>query len=472
MEFINRRHEIEHLNNEYNSEGAKFVIIYGRRRIGKTRLIEEFIKDKEAVYYLASQETEKQQIEEFKRIIANKLNDEFLENAKFEGWKELFSYLERVWPKDKRVILSIDEITYIIKTNSSFPSYFQKFWDRFLCKTKTFVIFTGSLVSLIIESILSHDSPLYGRRTSQIHLTPFSFKESRLFMKNIPFEEQIKFYCIVGGVAKYLLFIDKKEETEHFIKEKFLSREGFFYSEGIFLFSQEFKDPSTYLDVIKAITFGNSKIGEIANFVGIESKKISRYLDILINLGFVKKVIPVDANKKKFRGAVYEIEDNFLKFWNRFIYPNRNLIELRNKDGTMDKINQNINAFIGRGFEIVCHEVFNELINEKKVSYDGVGRWWGSYRDKNERKTVEIDLVALNSDKKEILFGECKWKENVDAQKIIDELKEKAEFVKWNNGKRKDYYCIFAKSFKKRMHDENILLFDLKDMKKILEEPR
>lgn len=291
MRFVNRKKELEHLEKEYSNNKANFIVIYGRRRIGKTRLIEEFIKNKKTIYYLASQEADFQQIQEFKNLIYDQLKDDFLKENRFESWPLLFSYLEKIWPKNEKIILAIDEITYIIKQNPSFTSYLQKFWDNFLSKTNTTLILSGSLVGLLIESILSHNSPLYGRRTSQIHLKEFTFKDSLEFMKNKDIEDQIKFYSVTGGVAKYLLLINQNENFKDFLQNKVLNKEGFFSKEGIFFLTQEFKEPSTYLNILKAISFGNSKLNEISNYTGLDGKKISSYLDILINLGIIKKEI-------------------------------------------------------------------------------------------------------------------------------------------------------------------------------------
>lgn len=461
MRFVNRKKELEHLEKEYSNNKANFIVIYGRRRIGKTRLIEEFIKNKKTIYYLASQEADFQQIQEFKNLIYDQLKDDFLKENRFESWPLLFSYLEKIWPKNEKIILAIDEITYIIKQNPSFTSYLQKFWDNFLSKTNTTLILSGSLVGLLIESILSHNSPLYGRRTSQIHLKEFTFKDSLEFMKNKDIEDQIKFYSVTGGVAKYLLLINQNENFKDFLQNKVLNKEGFFSKEGIFFLTQEFKEPSTYLNILKAISFGNSKLNEISNYTGLDGKKISSYLDILINLGIIKKEIPITENKEKFRGAIYKLKDNFLKFWHRFIYSNRSYIELGKEEELYNKIINDINANVGFIFEDICKQFLkNDYLDYK------FGTWWGSYREREIRKTAEIDIVGIND--KEIMFCECKWQENVDAEKIYNELKEKSKLVNWNNEKKTEHYIIFAKSFKNKIKKENLKLYDLKDIEKML----
>lgn len=463
MRFVNRKKELEHLEREYSEQKAKLIVVYGRRRVGKTRLITEFIKNKiDSVYYLAAQEKDSQQIEEFKEVLSALLKDEFLRQNKFESWKSLFSYLEKVWPQQKRIILVIDEVTYIIKSNPSFTSYLQKFWDSFLCKTKTLLILSGSLVGLMLEEVLGHGSPLYGRRTSQLKVEPFDFNEAREFLKGRSLEEQIKFYALLGGIPQYLILVSEEESFEEFVIRKCLSKEGFFYQEGLFLVSQEFRDPSTYLNILKAIAFGKTKLNDISNYTGIEGKKISSYLDLLIELGLVIKEIPATENERLFRGAIYLLKDNFLSFWNRLIYPNRSKIETNEGKLVYHEHKNELNSFIGLKFEDLCRQFV-----AKKINYSSIGRWWGFYRDeKNERKEVEIDICATENDKKILVLGECKWQENVEAEIILKELEEKSESVGWNKQNRTIRYFLFSKSFKNKTLAEkrkNVYLFDVND---------
>ncbi len=454
MEFKNRKSELARLERDYKNPGASFAVIYGRRRVGKTRLIEEFIKNKEAIYYLAADEKEPLQIDEFKQIIANFLKDEFMLNTRFDSWKSLFSYLKNVWPKQK-IVFAIDEATYIIKNNPSFPSYLQQFWDQFLSKTNTMLILSGSLVGLMLSEVLEYTSPLYGRRTSDILLREFDFKLASELMASFSIEEQIKLYSLVGGVAKYLEIINKRK-FDRLLADEFFDKNGFFYREALFILSQEFKDISTYINILKAIAFGNTKLNDLANFSGIESKKVTAYLDILINLGLIKREVPVTEDEKRFRGAIYELNDNFLTFWHRFVHPHRSEIELGGGSQVRADLKNSINSYVGRAFEDICRQSL--------IGFDKIGKWWGHYRDAGGRKELEIDIVGLKD--KEILFGECKWKDNVDAETIVNELKEKAEHVKWFNGERKEAYAVFAKSFSKRA--KGVYCCDLNDLAKAL----
>lgn len=466
MKFVNRKRELRHLEEEYAHSTAKLMVIYGRRRVGKTRLIEEFLKDKpNSAYYLAAQENDQQQIEEFKTVIYPLLKDDFLLQNKFTDWKQLFLYLEKIWSKDKRIILAIDEVTFIIKSNPSFTSYLQKFWDSHLSKTKTLLLLSGSLVGLMIKEVLDHGSPLYGRRTSQIQVEPLAFREINEFLPHRSLREKIEFYALTGGVPKYLILISPGETLADFIVKKCFSPEGFFYQEGLFLISQEFREPSTYLNILKAIAFGHTKMNEISNFTGIESKKISSYLDLLMELGFVTKEIPVTEKEQQYRGAVYQLKDNFLSFWHRFTYPGRSRIELHEEKLLYTEKKEEIQEFMGKKFEDICRQFTHEYF-----SYEKVGKWWGNYRDETgKRKEVEIDICAVDKSKKKLLLGECKWSDNVHPFFLLQKLEKKAESIGWNKTDRKTEYILFARSFsdKDKLNSrKDVSLFDLEDLEK------
>lgn len=457
MIFVGRKKELEILDQEYKTATASFIVVYGRRRIGKTRLIEEFLADKpDQIYYLAADETDTLQLRELKRLLGAFFKDEFLVNNEFSTWKDLFYYLEKIWPKDKKIIFAIDEITYIIKNNPAFASYLQQFWDKFLSKSNTKLVISGSLVNLMLKFVLQGGSPLYGRRTAEILLEELQIGEVQKFL-NKPFIETVKFFSILGGVPKYLELV--KNNFDDFLNE-IIDKRSFFYREGIYLMTEEFNEVSTYSNILKAISEGRTKLNEVADFSGIESKKISAYIRILADLGFIREEIPINADEKKFRGKNYFIHDSFLDFWFKIIDKNRSLIELDQREQLMKNNSNEINSFIGRKFERVCLQF---IAASNIFNFTKIGKAWGKTFDNN---TYEIDLVALNKQTKDILFIECKWQDNVNPEKILAELKEKSKYVQWNNEIRKERFCIIAKSFKRKLDKNDCLCFDLKDMEK------
>ncbi len=317
--FINREEELKILEREWKKENA-FVIVYGRRRIGKTRLIEEFLKDKNGVCYTAEDVSGAIQLKEFKNTIADFLNDSFLREQEIKEWGHLFSYLEKVLDKDDKFYIWIDEFSYIVKNSSGITSALQRFADRFLRKSRIFLILSGSLFGIMNEKVLSSSSPLYGRRTRDILLTSLRFLPSQHFV-DYPFEDKIKLYLTIGGIPEYLLVAGNYKRYKKFIEQEFFARNGYFYREPYFLLSREFKEIKTYLSILGAIALGNTKPTTIANFVGIRTREIYPYLENLISYGFVGKSESLSG-----RRSVYTIRDVFFDFWFNFVYRHRNSV--------------------------------------------------------------------------------------------------------------------------------------------------
>ena len=466
--FINREHELNHLDEESQKNRPAFIVIYGRRRIGKTTLIEEFGKDKhDFIYYLADQQTTTQQIDSFKQQIYEYTHDDFLIKTQFDNWDQFFSYLSKTLPQEKRLVLAIDEIIYLIKSNPAFPSILQKYWDTFFSKTRICLIVCGSLVGMMLRDVLNYDSPLYGRRTSQIHLKPFDFKDASLFLREFSIEDRVLLYSITGGVAKYLLLIEEPNVRE-FIRKKIIAKEGFFYHESIFLLSQEFKNPNVYLSILKAVALGHTKLSEISNFVGIEGKKVTRYLDVLQEIGVVVRQVPPTEDPHRFRRGIYRIEDNFLNFWFRFVMPNRSRIEMRDTDNLLNSIMEAMPGYASKTFENITMEFLQEMSTEGRLRarFNRWGRWWN--------KENEIDVVALNQDSRDILFCECKWQNRKIGVDVIKRLMDKTLFVKWFNEARNEHFFVVAKAgFTKKAEEfakENgVVLFDLNYMERYFE---
>jgi len=449
IEFVDRKDEIKLLEKDWGSSENAFVVVYGRRRIGKTRLIEEFLKDKKGIKYTAGDTNKKIQIKEFKDIIAAYLNDEFLKDQEISDWTSLFSYLSKILDKERKFYIWIDEFSYLIKNDSSITSTLHKFIDDFLRKSKIFFVVSGSIFGLMSEKILAHSSPLYGRRTRDLLLKPIPSLDSKQFLK-MNFEDSFKAILTLNGIPEYLLVASKFKDYSDFIKTEFVNKEGYFYREPYFLLSQEFKEIKTYFSILNAIAYGNTRPSEIANFVGIDTREIYPYLELLISYGFIKRETSIFGDKKR---GIYFINDNFFDFWFNFVHKKRELIE---KD--LNSFNNGeVSAFLGKRFEIFIRENFSLFFK----NFEEHGRYWN--------KQEEIDIAAFNQEKREILFAECKWGDKVNAMQIINQLVEKAKYVEWNNKNRKESFAVFAKSFSKKIKEfegKKVYCFDLKDLSK------
>ncbi len=433
IRFIDRATELSLLEDQWRKESPEFIILYGRRRIGKTRLILEFIKGKEGFFFIAEDVNKTLQIEELKTKVANYFNDDFLRRTSINDWRDFFDYITKVLPQDQKIFFVIDEFSYLLKNGPSISSILQKFWDTFLSTTKIFFLVSGSLFGLMQDNILSSTSPLYGRRTRDLLLSSLTFEESLEFL-NMSFSDKIKTYMSIGGVPEYLLKARDYESSLEFQRKEFFSKYGYFYHEPQFLLSQEFKEIRTYFAILKAIAHGNTRPTEIANFVGLKSRNIYPYLENLIRLDFIRRIVPIIGNKK---AGIYIIKDTFFDFWFNFVYNNRENIERE----SFVIVKNDLNSYFGKRFETLIREE----IAYRMFKFPEIGHWW--YKDK------EIDIVGINNKTEEILFGECKWQDNVDAEKLLKKLKRKAKLVKWKNKKRKERFAIIARSFKKRIKD-------------------
>ena len=454
MKFIGRKREMEKLESEY-SRDSSFVVIYGRRRVGKTTLIKEFLKNKTAFYFLATEEIESQSMKRLAGVVARTTKNRLLQNATFTDWLDLFQVIADYEPEKKKVLV-IDEFPYLVKTNSAFPSILQNAWDEILKDNKLMLILSGSLIGMMQKHALSYDSPLYGRRTSQMRLAPLSFTDIYA-VQNLSFTESVEQYAVTGGVPKYLEFFEDGRELTEQIKDAVLSKNGFLYEEPFFLLKSESMTAVNYFSIIKAIADGNHKIGKIAGVLGIESSKLTPYLSTLSELGFVEKRTPVtEKNPEKSRKGLYFIADNFIRFWFRYVYPYKGELELDNMQIVLEEMKKDFETkFVAFAYEDICKDIFANLC--KRGVVDFVPSRIGAYWLNDYTGDTEIDVMAVDNQNKRIFAGECKYHRNPVDAPVYYALKEKV----LNAGEiRKSYpgydviYGIFSKSgFTQRMLD-------------------
>ncbi len=467
MKFIGRTNELAALEKEYQRESS-FVVIYGRRRVGKTRLIKEFIKKKtNTVYFLATEELEAQSMKRFSGVISRTTGNAMLKSVTFSDWIDLFQAIAQYKPEEKKIIV-IDEFPYLVKTNPAFPSILQNAWDEILKDQNVMLILCGSLISMMQKHALSYDSPLYGRRTAQIRLMPLSFTNVYA-SQELSFEEAVKQYAVTGGVPKYLEFFQAKNSLIEQITETVLSKNGFLYEEPKFLLSDEVQVPTSYFSIIKVIADGNHKLSKIAGTLGFETSKLTPYLSILSELGFVEKQVPItEKNAEKSRKGLYFISDNFVRFWFQYVYPFKGELELDNIEIVLEEIEKDFNyKFVAFAYEDICKDIFTSLCSSKVIDF--VPSKVGSYWFNDATSDTQIDVMAVDTKNKRLFAGECKYhNQPVDADVLFD-LEKKVI----NSGEiQKTFrnytviYGVFSKSgFTKRLLDvrsnnPNILLIN------------
>ncbi len=457
--FIDRQEELDYLNHQYFLNKSNFIVIYGRRRVGKTTLLREFVKDKPSVFFVADLTNEKIQLERFKQIILQNSNDDFFKNLEITNWEQAFRILTRITDFKQKQILIIDEFQYLAMINSSFPSVLQRIWDELLSNLNIMIVLSGSLISMMYKTALNYKSPLYGRRTGQLHLKPISFRNYSKFFENKESQtKRIEFFSVTGGIPKYLEVLDLTKDLLFNIEHNILNSNSFLYNEPFFLLKEEINQPITYFSILETIAKGNHKLGNIASRLGLKPNTINKYLNVLSELQVIERRVPVTEKfPHKSKKGLYFISDNFIRFWFRFVFPYRNYLETGNLDYVLKIIQNELDRFVSFIFEDI---VISELEYLTGLNFEHKGRFW----DKN----TEIDVVGINRQDKTLLFGECKWQNRVVNFKVLEELKQKASILKFDFEPKQIYYAIFSKSnFSKTLKDdakqqENILLVNFK----------
>ena len=464
MRFIGRKNELHTLNTEYN-RNSSFVVIYGRRRVGKTTLIKEFLKNKTAFYYLATEELESQSMKRLANVIARTTKNTLLQKIEFTDWLDLFQLIADYKPEEKKVLV-IDEFPYLVRTNSAFPSILQNAWDEFLKDSNVMLILSGSLIGMMQKHVLSYDSPLYGRRTAQMRLTPLPFT-SIYETQNLPFEQAVEQFALTGGVPKYLEFFEDGRPLEEQLKDAVFSKNGFLYEEPNFLLKSEFLTAVNYFSIIKTIADGNHKLGKIASALGQESSSLTPYLSTLSDLGFIEKRTPItEKNPEKSRKGLYFIADNFLRFWFCYVYPYKGELELDNMQIVLDEIHKDFKEkFVAFAYEDICKDVFAKLCSNNAISFvpSRIGSYWLNDYDGD----TEINVMSVDHQNKQVFAGECKYHTKPVDASVYFALKENvdnAAEIRKSFPKYNVIYGLFSKSgFTKRMLDiakenPNILL--------------
>ena len=458
IKFVNRESELKWLEEMYKKEGFKLVIIFGRRRVGKTELIKEFMKKKKHIYYLCDKSGTEKNVENFARIASVAFNDI---PPKVSSFEDVFLYIKK--RSESKIIICIDEFPYLIEKDSAIPSIFQRIVDEIINDTEIMLILCGSSMGMMYEHVISGKSPLYGRKKGMWEVKPLAFEDVCKFFPGMPLEKIIKIFSIFGNIPAYLKEVDQNLSLEENIIEKILKKGSPLYREPEILLLEEFKEPAPYQKILEAMA-EEAKLSKIASKAGIEAKDMPKYLNKLLQLSIIRKEKPVTArNGKK---SLYFINDNLFRFWFGFCSNNLSFLEDGREDYVFDKyIRGNLFKLFSAGFEDVCRE----LVAKK---WEMAGRWWGFKRENGERKAVEIDIVALNEQSKEILFAECKWQNKVNAKKVCNELVEnKIPYVQWYNNERKESIAIFAKSFKRKISEfegRKVFCFDLRDIEQTL----
>ncbi|WP_282925545.1 ATP-binding protein [Helcococcus kunzii] len=460
MRFIGRDFELNELNKEYKQDKFSFSVIYGRRRVGKTYLIKEFLKGKEGYYFVSLESNELINLSLISQAIYKACGN-ISGLPDFNSFDSAFKFLFEYSVKNK-IIFVIDEYPYLADSSPYISSLIQNLIDQYKEKSKMFLILCGSSMSFMEEQVLGYKSPLYGRRTSQYKIQPFNYLESSEFVPNYSYKKKAIVYGLTNGIAEYLTYFDNDKSLKDNIIDIFLKTNGRLYEETTNLLKQELRQPKTYNDIIFAISQGSTKLNEIATKLGVASGSLNHYLKSLIELGIIEKKTPVLDRKTK--RPLYIIKDTMFLFWYLFVQPNLNMINLDLGEKVYDNyVDCAINEFMGKIFEKISIEYFEEKLKRSETPFipKDYGNWWGN--DKRLKKESEIDMIAYDKENS-YLFLEAKWRNELVNQKVLDNLIEKSLNFSFSSA---SYWITSLSGFNDVHSSKDIKLISLEEMYKL-----
>lgn len=419
--FIGRRAELKALEDAYAAAESAFVPIYGRRRIGKSELIRKFLANKRGIYYVGKRAPARLQLSEFMQEAAAVLDVPLLATFPAEQWKQALSTVVEQWDGQQKLVIALDEFQWMVNASPELPSVLQELWDRdWQHSGAIYLILCGSYVGFMERKVLGHRSPLFGRRTAQILLKPFSFLEAAEFHPDYSLIERARTYFICGGVPLYLNSFKRTRPVETNVERAILDECAPLRREPDFLLREELRGLENYNAILFAIAGGSLPTKEIVRLTGIENRAISYYLRQLMELGYLARRYPLTGKRPSARHVRYTIKDNLLRFWFTFIYPNESYLSRSGpRRAFKERIKPNLAAYFGLGFERLCREALPLLYQREGIA---AGFEVGEYWDKN----TQIDVVGHRDDGW-IDLGECKWGPVRSAVKLEREIESKVE---------------------------------------------
>ena len=438
--FYCREQELNKLNKRYNDGKFECVVIYGRRRVGKTALINEFCKDKPAIMFSALNSTSSENLEALSKSIYQYKNPDSTGEAApiYPDYDAALQEITKL-AESERLIFVIDEYPYLAKAEKSISSRLQHIIDHIWQQGKLFVILCGSSMSFMEYQVLGYESPLYGRRTAQFKIQALTYKEIVAFNPKLTAEQQSLIYGITGGIPHYINKLHVTDSIDAALLENLFDSSGYLFEEPENLLKQELREPAVYNSIITAIAGGASRANEISTKVGIESAKCAKYINVLLDLGILKRETPI--TEKEGKKTIYSIGDNFFRFWYRFVPRNMTAIQTGRITQLYDKaVKKHFSDYMGLVFEQMCREYLLNYADDLPIDISDAAQWWGT--DSKTRKEIQIDIVGTPAEGKEYIIGSCKYRN----EKIgVDELELIRQYASVFGKGSRYHYFIFSK---------------------------
>jgi AAA+ ATPase superfamily predicted ATPase len=442
--FWDREQELAFLEDQYRQPGSNLVVIYGRRRVGKTTTIARFSADKPSILYVADRAMETTLMGRLLAAVARHLDDDLLAQVTPPDWDWVFGQLTTRADFSRKIVLLIDEFQALAQVNDAFPSILQRLWDSTLRSRNLMLILCGSLVGMMYRTTLAYDSPLYGRRTGQLRMRPLTFAALRQTFSHRPFNDIVELYAVSGGVPVYVeALVDQvagRRDLFDRIAEVVLNAGGRLYDEPRFVLSGEISDTTTFFSILQVIAAGSRRQTQIAGKLGLSTNYLSTYLRMLLDLEVLEKRVPITADPRRSRRSLYYIGDHFFDFWFRYVYPYQSELESGRPSIARNQIQATFDQHVSRIYEDCIRDWLWHLQDQGQLPFElqRLGSWWN--------KRTEIDLVGLNQTTHDIVFGECKWSQSPVGLDVLKRLYNKAHQVAWQRGERREWFVLASRS--------------------------
>ncbi len=451
QQFVDRRYELDALEREFKKEKAGLAIVYGRRRVGKTELLLHFLKNKKAIFFHADRRGYKENLVEFQRVAAETLENPLFERARFESWHDMFRELLPALG-DMRLVV-IDEYPYLIEEGAN--EEFQKIWDTLLSGSQVFLVLIGSSMSMMERKVLAHGAPLYGRRSMQLRVDKFPWEELRGFFPSYTTQGIIETYSVLDGIPLYLEQFSGSRGVLENIEENYLRKDAFLFEEAEFLLLEEFREPRRYFSILRAIASGKRRYGEIADATAMDKTLLSKYLSSLKELRMITDDLPLLEDRTRLRR--YRLTDNYYRFWFRYVFPNKHLVDMGRSREVMSTVRETFSEHVSRTFEEVVRDVL-----QRHGPWTDVGAWW------DRKGENEIDAIALDKRSGKVMFAETKWTDRAVGWNTVGRLIEKSDLPPVGQKMERSYLVASRSGFTgpclRRMGSEGILHWDLDDI--------
>ena len=440
--FIDRKTELELLDQRYRSNQAELFVLYGRRRVGKTELLRAFCADKPHVFFIATLSSDSEQLATFSQQVYGFTHADVPSGFTFPSWEAALRALGEL-PGQPKPIIVLDEFTYLISGNKAIPSILQKVWDETLKNTQIMIVLCGSYIGMMETEVLGYQAPLYGRRTASTLLRPMDLASSALFFPSYSAEEKFLTWAVVGGMPYYLRTFQDSQDVFANIRQHILdAQSGTLFNEPRLLLMEELREPRNYFSLLRAIAQGRTRLNEIAQGAGIgDVTTVARYLDILQQMRLITRRVPAtETQPEKSKKGIYHIDDHFLRFWFRYVHPNQSSLDLGLADAILQqRIKPDLDHFVANAFEEAAIIFTGRLAQAGELDFfpERIGGWWN--------RDAEIDVLAINLTEKIALVGECKWTIHPVGASVLDDLKQKAEILLKEHQIKKVQFALFSR---------------------------